>query len=285
MIQQIRDKAREVLENGTAESVIGYERATDGITARPFFAYSPEEVDRFIFDQYCTHNLAKYLLNKKGKKTAIVVKACDSRAVNLLLGEKQIEREDVFIIGIVCPGVVDARWNTPSETLKSRCLACSQHTPVIYDYLIGEPPAEEKPTADRFAGVGELEAKSSAEREAFWAEQFDRCLRCYACRNVCPGCYCTECFVERLDPLWVGIRIAPRENHMWNTVRAYHLAGRCIACDECERVCPVDIPLSLLNRKLEKEVLDLFQYQAGMNAEEVPPLMTFNKEEKLGVGE
>ncbi|MBE0415724.1 MAG: hypothetical protein IBX36_04190, partial [Dehalococcoidia bacterium] len=56
-------------------------------------------------------------------------------------------------------------------------------------------------------------------------------------------------------------------------------------CNECQNVCPVNIPLSLLNRKLEKEVLELFNFQAGLSAEEAPPFATFKKEEKLGVGQ
>ena len=48
---------------------------------------------------------------------------------------------------------------------------------------------------------------------------------------------------------------------------------------------PVNIPLSLLNRKLEQEVLSLFDYRAGMSGDAVAPLITFKKEEKLGIGE
>jgi len=83
----------------------------------------------------------------------------------------------------------------------------------------------------------------------------------------------------------VGIRIAPEENELWQTIRSFHLAGRCIGCNECERVCPVDIPLSLLNRKLEKDVKELFAFQAGLDPEEQPPFATFKKEEKLEFGE
>ena len=283
--QQIRDKAKELLERGTVECVIGYERATDGSSARPLFVYEPEEVDRLIFDQTCTHNLVKYLLNKKDKTTGIIVKACDSRALNLLLNEKQIEREKVFIIGVVCPGMVETKWNQVSQRLQPRCQLCRQHTPLNYDFLVGEPPAEEAPPAEAYADVAEIEAKPVAERQAFWSEQSKRCIRCYACRQVCPGCYCSECFVEQLQPSWVGIRIAPAENEIWQTIRAFHLAGRCSGCNECERVCPVDIPLSLLNRKLEKEVWELFDFQAGLSAEAVPPFATFKKEEALGIGE
>jgi len=47
----------------------------------------------------------------------------------------------------------------------------------------------------------------------------------------------------------------------------------------------MDIPLSLLNRKLEKEVRELFAFQAGLSSEQQPPFATFKKEEKLGFEE
>jgi coenzyme F420-reducing hydrogenase beta subunit len=280
---QIREKAKELLEQGTVECVIGYETGTDGTSARPAFIYDASEVERLIFDNTCTHNLVKYLLNKKGKSTAVVVKGCDSRALNLLLSERQIERDKVVAIGVVCPGVVEWGWNRRSEQMQKRCDVCRVHTPVVSDFMVGEPVTEE-PSAD-FSDIAEMEARTPEERAAFWHEQAERCLRCYACRQACPGCYCIECFAELLDPEWVGIRIAPPENQMWNTIRAFHLAGRCISCNECERVCPVNLPLSLLNRKLEKEVLELFDYRAGMSEDEPAPLITFKKEENLGIAE
>lgn len=278
--QQIREKAKELLTSGAVQCVIGYERATDGVTARPLFAYEVEDVDRFIFDQTCSHNLTRYLLDKRDKDTAVVAKPCDSRAINLLLNEKQIQRERVFVIGVACPGVVETEWNHVTERLQTRCELCRQHTPVIYDFLVGEAP-EEEPPSQAYPDVSQIEARPIAERRSLWEGHFSRCIRCYACRQVCPGCYCTECFVEQLDPLWAGIRIAPPENEIWHTIRAFHLAGRCIGCNECERVCPVNIPLSLLNRKLEKEVAQLFGFQAGLSAEALPPFATFEKEEIL----
>lgn len=281
--QQIREKARELLKNGTVECVIGYETGSDGISARPAFIYNAAEVERLVFDNTCTHNLVKYLLNKKSKSTAVVVKGCDSRAMNLLLSERQIERGKAFVIGVVCPGIVEWGWNERSEQLQKRCDWCRQHTPVVSDFMVGDPVTEQPP-AD-FADVAEEEAKTAEERAAFWQQQAERCIRCYACRQACPGCYCTDCFAESLDPEWVGIRIAPAESQMWNTIRAFHLAGRCISCNECERVCPVNLPLSLLNRKLEQKVLELFDYRAGMSEDAPAPLITFKKDEKLGIGE
>jgi len=271
LTQQIRDKARSLLEEGVVEGVIGYERASDGVTSRPFFVYDPSDTERLIFDETCAHNLVKYLMDKKGKKMAVVVKPCDSRAINL-------ERDKVFIIGVGCPGMVETNWSHKSETWQAKCRSCQLFKPVVYDFLVGEE-IERQAEEETYSDIAEAEAKSVGTRREFWLEQFGRCIRCYACRQVCPGCYCPVCFAERLDPLWVGIRIAPEENDMWQTVRSFHLAGRCIGCNECERVCPVDIPMSLLNRKLEKDVKELFNFQAGLDPEEPPPFATFKKEE------
>lgn len=284
LTQQIRNQARGLLESGTVKGVIGYERASDGLTARPFFAYEPAAVERLIFDETCTHNLVKYLLNKKNEKMAVVVKPCDSLTINLLLNEEQIKRDMVFIIGVSCSGVVETVWNQKGETLQARCQNCKLSKPVVYDFLV-EQAAVERPEGELYSDILEMETKPIATRKEFWLEQFGRCIRCYACRQICPGCYCPECFAEQLSPLWVGIRIASKENELWQTIRTLHLAGRCVGCNECERACPMDIPLSLLNRKLEKEVKELFAFQAGLSSEQQPPFATFKKEEKLGFEE
>lgn len=281
--QIIIDKAKELFASKKVECVMGYERATDGKTARPLFAFSPEDAERFIFDQTCMHNLAKFLLNLKDKSTAIVAKPCDVRSINLLLQEKQLKREKIFILGVVCPGIADCSWNRVGQ-VQERCSTCPQRNPPLYDFLVGELVAEQRPANSANPEVAKLQTKPYAERRAFWNEQFGHCIRCYACRQVCPGCYCSECFVDQLDPLWVGIRHSLADNHMWNAVRAFHLAGRCIQCGECQRVCPVNIPLMILNDKLTEEVGGKFAFQPGIDSTTLPPFATFKKDEHLGIG-
>ena len=133
--------------------------------------------------------------------------------------------------------------------------------------------------AEPFAVVAEMERRSPAERQAFWRAQLDRCIRCYACREVCPACYCRTCFVDKAAPRWLSKASTVDDNWMFHAVRAFHLAGRCVGCGECERVCPMDIPISRLNRMLDREVRERFGYVAGLDPESVPPLGTFRPED------
>jgi ferredoxin len=180
----------------------------------------------------------------------------------------------VFVIGISCPGVL------AGDGLQEHCGRCKERVPVFYDALVGEPPqvdAEDETWAD----VVEIEVMPAPERLALWASEFDRCIRCYACRQACPGCYCTECLVEQVDPQWVSIAHGLPQKAFFHIMRAYHLAGRCVECQACDQACPMHIPLSLLNRKIAKEVEALFGYTAGGDAETPPPLATFLKDEAL----
>jgi formate dehydrogenase subunit beta len=284
--EQIRTKARELLESNQVQCVIGYEMGSRG-QVRPAFIYEADDVERLVWNQGCTHNLVTYLHDKKkparrGEKppqVAIVVKPCDSRGLNVLLAESQIERERVYVIGVTCDGIVEGAGfagQTSDGKLQARCLRCDERVPIVYDLLVGEPPPDELhpqvDVGDDYADVSELEAMTPAERTAFWLKQYDRCIRCYACRQVCPGCYCTVCMFERDDSLWVGIATEVKEKEFFHLGRAYHLAARCIECNECERVCPMELPLSLLNRKLSKEVHELFGYRAGLEPVQGPLL-------------
>ena len=279
--EQIQSQARKLLSSDEADVVIGYETGPRGIT-RPFFAYKPDEVERLTWNDHCSHNLVTFLRDWKqprakgqeAPRVGIVVKACDARALNVLLQEKQIERERVHVIGVVCGGMRD-----DNREEQARCVRCAERAPVVYDTLIGEP--EVVPAHAGWAGVEALEAMSARERLAYWVEQFERCLRCYACRQACPGCYCYECLAEQVDPLWVDIGIDFPQKYFFHIMRAYHLAGRCADCDECERVCPVNIPLSLLNRRIAREITKLFDYTPGLSPDEASPLTTFLPNEEL----
>jgi ferredoxin len=280
LTDKIRAKARELLESGEVSCFIGYEEGTRG-RVRPAFAYEPGDTDRLIWDERCTYNLTTYLHQfrhppRRGAeppRVGILVKPCDSRTLNVLFHEEQIDRSRVYVVGVTCKGV---QVNGQTE---ERCQRCAERVPLVYDVVMGTVP--KLVGREDYSDVARLEGMSPQERLAFWTREFDRCIRCYACRQACPACYCFECVAEQLDPQWMSIAIDLPQKRFFHVMRAYHLAGRCSGCNACEEACPMGIPLSLLNRHIAKEVEDLFGYRPGQDAATPPPLATFEKEEAL----
>jgi coenzyme F420-reducing hydrogenase delta subunit/ferredoxin len=299
--QAIREKARELLASDQVNCVIGYERGTQG-RARPTFIYDPEDVSRLIWSSECTHNLVTYLRHKlhqgngahkddQSKPIAVIVKPCDSRAINVLLAENQFRRDQVHVIGVVCDGVQETRGVvnagpvTPLEQahqpiLQSRCRECADRVPIVYDTLIGEPPkTRSQPASISSPALAQIQNMPPKERLEYWLSQFDRCIRCFACRQACPMCDCPTCLYERDDSLWTGVGIGLNEKRAFHLGRAFHLAGRCVGCNECERVCPMEIPISLLNMHLAQEVQQAFGYRSGLEATPSPFVTILGREE------
>ena len=296
--QTIRLAARDLLSSGQVDCVIGYEVGPRGYT-RPAFIHHPEEVERLVWNQECTHNLTTYLSYKlnppnhgsRGKtdhkpSVAVVVKPCDSRAINVLLAENRFSRDQVHVIGVVCDGIYNASPSgaaTNGSRLQTKCQACVERVPVVYDTLVGEATGlkatQEQMSAPTLQRISNLDHMTPAERMEFWLSQFDRCIRCYACRQACPMCDCSTCLYERDDSLWVGMGIGVNEKRAFHLGRAFHLAGRCVGCDECERVCPMNIPISLLNHKLSEEVSTHFGYHAGLAVVPTPFVTILGGEE------
>ena len=58
----------------------------------------------------------------------------------------------------------------------------------------------------------------------------------------------------------------------FHILRAFHCAGRCTDCGACERVCPMDIPMRQFTKKLNKDALELFSWEAGLSLDKRPAL-------------
>jgi len=296
--------ARHLLETGRVEVVVGYRRGTEPLTATPAFVRDPEQAATLIFDATCGTNLATYLPRLKGRKVAVVVKGCDERSVIGLLQEQQAQREDLVLLGAPCPGVLDRKrllqatggqspvdgridaeelvLRLPGAELRLRlaevmdvgCRVCAWRNPRLADYLIGDPvPTEERPDFD--PEVAELEQATAETRWERFRQEMSKCILCFACRNLCPACYCTECFADSSNPKWVGHTDDPADAMLFHLIRWTHLAGRCTGCGACVRGCPMGVNLRLYNDKLRKEVKTAFQFEAGVDPAAKPPLVCY----------
>ncbi|MGI6488015.1 MAG: 4Fe-4S ferredoxin [Syntrophomonadaceae bacterium] len=293
LTDRVRQTARKLLDGQQVDLVLGWEKGPEPFRSQPVFIREPEEAEQLVFDEFCIHNLSTFLLDYRDgqEKIGIFVKGCDSRGVVRLIEDNQFLRERLYIIGIGCPGMKDPlaaaraasglNGTEENEGLAAKCRECMYPNPVLYDELIGDeqPPHLE---GERFAQVKKLEGMSAEERWQFFSDMFSRCIRCYACRNVCVACNCRRCIFDETRPQWVGRETNLMDNIGYHVIRAMHVAGRCVECGECERVCPVGIPLMLLNRKLIKDVNELFgPYEASLKLEEEasPPLSVYRPDD------
>jgi len=307
--EEVQTSVKKLFEDGSIGHFIGYETGSDSLHVTPCFLKSGQAASRLVWNPLCANNLSKYLLDfkKVEGKVGIMVKGCDSRSVVELLKENQIDRDKVFIVGIPCGGIVDTekllavlgispgevvavdddgdaflitiregtRRVQKEQVLRGECLACRYPTSVIYDVLLGEAVSSLPWVNNDYIRVKELEALSLAEKERYWKRELSQCIRCYACRNICPVCNCPECIFDKKAPRWLSKANDVSENLVYHLVRAFHVAGKCVDCGECERACPMNIPLRSLNKKVEKDLLELFGYTAGIDVEQQPPLTTY----------
>lgn len=271
--------SKELLNSGQAAYIIGH--AADRYNrVKPFIAHNADEAERFVFNHHALNNLAVYLKRlpkPKQGKIGIVAKGCDVRAIVALIQENQIKRDDLYIIGVNCNGVVedyDLEFN--KENTQIKCKYCQIRTPNTYDALVGELEDFEKPEDTQGELMAKLEAMTPIERFAFWEEQFEKCIKCYACRQVCPLCYCEQCIADKSTPQWIETSPTKRGNFAWNTIKAFHMAGRCVGCHECERACPMDIPLTLMTRKMGMTARKEFDYAHGMSIDQPTLVGNYN---------
>ena len=227
-----------------------------------------------------------------------------------------MDREKAYIVGVGCKGklsvskipyegilkvtgadypdaaeklTVETLYGTEEVSYKSamleRCHVCKGKEHVVYDELLGE--SADTVDADRFTEVERIEAMTPEEKFAYFRNELSKCIRCNACRNVCPACSCRKCvFDSTAFDATQKANTTSFEEKMFHIIRAFHVAGRCTDCGECSRVCPQGIPLHLFNRKFIKDINALYgEYQAGSDLESKAPLTSFMTDDaEPGVG-
>ncbi len=306
-------RAKELLADGTVSRVIGWKAGEFDYDITPALFESAEALDEgFLYNDLCGANMSKYLLKQMRKegRTLVFLKPCDSYSFLQLVKEHRVDREKVYAVAVPCQGKTDAEVLRSkgitgitgvesdgttvtahtlygdealplSQALPDRCKNCKTkvHAPESFDERLGE--AQEETNAARFDQVAALEAMTPDERFAFWRGELSRCIRCNACRNVCPACTCEKCvFDNPASGIAQKAAADSFEENMFHIIRAFHVAGRCTDCGECSRVCPQHIPLHLLNRKFIKDINELYgDYQAGADLETRAPLTAYTTED------
>ena len=302
------ERAQALLESGEVARVIGWKKGDFCFDPSPASFESVEELKDFVYDYFCGANLSKYLIqmSKKEGKTAVFLKPCDTYSFNQLVKEHRIKRENIHVIAIECIGKLDVekikaqgasgitgvevedknvKVNTlfgevvlhKPDVVLTKCATCNKtHQVKDEEIILHERPARD---VDRFEEVAKLEAMTEDERFAFWREQLSKCIRCNACRNVCPACSCVKCvFDNPASGIAAKANDDTFEENLFHIIRAFHVSGRCTDCGECSRVCPQNIPLHLLNRKFIKDIDNLYgEYQAGETDEGKTPLTSYTE--------
>ena len=307
------EKAVSMLESGEVSAVLGWKRGEFDYDVTPAVFSSADEVrEGFVWNDFCGANFSKYLVGKTRQiegKILVFLKPCDTYSFNQLLTEHRFDRENVYAVGIPCEGMADIDKikaisgdgisavecgekiavttiyeDAPVEValadvLEDRCAVCKGKNHVAYDELLGDEG--EVLASARFDEVARLEAMSADERYAFWQAELSKCIRCNACRDICPACTCEKCVFGNPNSGVENKAVADSfEEKMFHIIRAFHVAGRCTDCGECSRVCPQNIPLHLLNRKFIKDINSFYgEYQAGAEVGSRAPLVNYTTED------
>ena len=310
-VNKLVERASALLADGTVDRVLGWKAGEFGYDVTPAVFRSAQELEQsFVWNDFCGANFSKYLVKETlGEgKVLVFLKPCDTYSFNQLLTEHRFDREKVYAIGVPCNGMLDggrlrdragelASFAVEGDTvtvetlydgtltlpraelLPDRCVNCKSKKHVAYDELLGEDG--DVLDSHRFDEVERLERMTADERYAFWQNELSRCIRCNACRDVCPACTCEKCVFDNPNS-GVENKAAANsfEEKLFHIIRAFHVAGRCTDCGECSRVCPQHIPLHLLNRKFIHDIDRFYgDYQAGAEVGSRAPIVNYTKDD------
>ena len=177
MMLAYRDKIMEIagrlLREQKVDVFIGYKKGSVPMMNEPVLIHDPDRAGLLHWDIHCGLNLCNYL-TRRTDRIGIVANGCNSRNIVTHIVENQIKREQLYIVGIPCTGMVDHRavmravgnreilevhegedtftvkGRDFEETfqindyLRSNCALCLHRNPVEYDEMVTDPVEEQQ---------------------------------------------------------------------------------------------------------------------------------------------
>ena len=370
------------LDSGAVDAVLGVKKRDgnnryDGVLD---LISDPEGVKECAGSLHCApvniaRTIKEYLDGAKQMKIAVPCKPCDARAIVEIAKRKQIDRDNVLLVGLNCTGTlspvsakemliseyevepgdvvmedideVDGTWKLTvalsDGTKKERdleeveqkgygrrenCRRCDVSIPTMADIACGkwgvkegekqsflevcsdkgaelmdkavesgaikverasEAAIKERKQKDEDAiamankckeeDLKEIRGMNLEDRLAYWLSYFDRCIKCFGCRDACPICYCKKCYLEPDRGYVQGGEVPP--DRLFPFTRLAHVADSCVNCGQCQDACPAEIPLTRMYTLLNDELSPMFGYVPGMDVEKRPPLIAAEDEEAI----
>ena len=242
MKQEIQNYVKNLFAEGKIKGFLALEQR--GTDIAPHMFSNADDLEHLSLGERDDHGEARYPLDKVLTRIAhkyptetfgVLVRGCDERALQQLFAVSMLHRDRVIPVGFACPAELAEKhqcWKPFPDAL-----------------VAGEPVQGVVGGEDAVGSKMDLLAKLQE-----WFDTFDRCVKCYGCRNISPVCYCHDCTLEEAAMIPRGE--LPPANPNFLMTRATHMVGRslCIYCGLCEEVCPADIPLKSLYKLVAKVV-------------------------------
>jgi formate dehydrogenase subunit beta len=255
-LEELRGVVRAAMEKDGLAGVIALRCTPDGDVA-PYLFTDPAELDELVLEpRYPVPDTLRLIQAAyPDVQLGIVVRGCEERGLVEMAKHNQVNLDNVSGIGLNC-----------TTEYAEACRCARPYAGVWVTEVVGE----------RVEGVGDVRMEAflalpEEERLAFWQEAFKRCIKCYACRNACPQCFCEHCVLD--EEIWVEQGVVPPPFLSFHAIRALHTLAKCVGCRECELACPAEIPLTTLYSLLRRDVIDMFGYETGMDLEAMPPFL------------
>ena len=254
-MKEMLEKVKQLLDEGIITGFIGLKQQHGQPGPYLFTKENMDDLESLVVGDI-RYPLNKVLLRLAKRytedKLGVMVRGCDERGLNELFKWNQIQQDRVIPVGIACPPELAE--------------ACECSKPYPSEWVVGEKTEG----IEKSKRLEDKEKMSQDERMNFWMDQFNKCIKCYGCRDVCPMCFCEVCSLE--DPNFMRTGKLPPENPTFHLSRALHMVGRCIDCGLCEEACPMDIPVRTLYKKVDEIVSDVFDYRTGEDPKGKSPL-------------